>query len=124
MWNFIAAIVLALSATGGEPAAVSGNVCVSVRSWQQVPPSVRGQFEAAAGVGRTADAGEQFNATDVLIGDLPLSRFFAACHEGPNWTIAIERGGRGRHFETFMVRGNQVESKGTSLEPPTFGTPY
>lgn len=123
MWNFIAALVLTLPATGGEAAVVSGNVCVPVRSWQQVPTAVRGQFEAATGVGRTADAGEPFNATDLLMGDLPLSRFFAACHEGSNWIIAIERGGRGRHFETFIVSGAQVESKGRSLEPPTIGTP-
>ena len=122
MWSFIVALVLTLPPTGGEAAAVSGNVCVAVSNWQQVSPAVRSQFEAAAGVGRTADVGEPFNATDLLMGDLPLSRFFAACHEGPNWIIAIERGGRGRHFETFLVRGGQVESKDKSLDPPTIGT--
>jgi hypothetical protein len=122
MWNLILALVLTLPTTGGAAAAVSGSACVSVKSWHQVPPAVRAQLEAASGVGRTADAGEPFNATDLLMGDLPLSRFFAACHEGPDWIIAIERGGRGRHFETFMVRGMQVESKGRSLEPPTVGT--
>ncbi len=123
MRNFIVVLVLTLPATGGEAAAALGNACVPVRNWQQVPTTVRGQFEATTGVGRTADMGEPFNATDLLMGDLPLSRFFAACHEGPNWIIAIERGGRRRHFETFMIRGTQVESKGRSLEPPTIGTP-
>ena len=123
MWNFIVVLVLTLPATGAGATAVLGNSCVPVRNWQQVPTTVRGQFEATTGVGRTADVGEPFNATDLLMGDLPLSLFFAACHEGPNWIIAIERGGRGRHFETFMVRGTHVESKGRSLEPPTMGAP-
>ena len=117
----MAALVLTLPATGGEAAAVSSDACVPVKSWQQVPPAVRAQLEAAPGVGRTADEGEPFNATDLLMGDLPLSRFFAACYEGPNWIIAIERGGRSRHFETFMVRRSQVDSKDRSLEPPTIG---
>ena len=66
-----------------------------VNSWRNVPTEIRNTL------GEMADAGEAFNATDVVDGK-PARRFLAAGRSGPAWIVAFEQGGRGYNVQVFQ----------------------
>lgn len=52
---------------------------------------------------RIADAGEQWEATDVIMTNAPCRRFVAAAHVGEAWAMLYEHGGRGYHQHLVIV---------------------
>jgi hypothetical protein len=70
----------------------------TVRSLAQVPPEVLASLRIRLGEDpRIADAGEPFDATDVLTG-LPRRRLVLAGRSSSDWFIVYEQGGRGHHL--------------------------
>ena len=56
-----------------------------------------------------ADRGQPFQATDVIIGDAPRRRFFAAGHDGNYWLVAVENGGIAYNVQVYLFKGDALE---------------
>ncbi len=71
----------------------------------EIPAEIRGALHIDM-----ADAGQPYQATDVVIGKpLPWARLVRASHDGTTWTIEYERGGIGysRHRATVLLIGGK-----------------
>jgi hypothetical protein len=97
--GLIVLTMLCLSATAGPTPAciaapVSGTAIVSLK---ELPLEVKRLLEQdSPGRGGIADAGEKFNATDVIVdAAIPRTRFVAATVSQDCASVTVERGGRG-----------------------------
>lgn len=103
--------VFAVPSEAAKPAA---NVCRKVESLAGLPP----QVQALLGVRRhgfmgIADRGQDFNATDMLSGDMPSRRLRRACMSGGQVIVMLDLGGIAMHGElkTFAKKRNGTWSK-------------
>jgi hypothetical protein len=122
--GLIVLTMLSLSATAGPPPAPAP-ACIPVPasaivSLKELPPEVRKLLEQdSRGRGGIADAGEKFNATDVIMdAAIPQTRFVAATASDDCASVTVERGGRGYSVQvlTFARTG-----KGWELMPRAYG---
>lgn len=90
----------------GPAYAAEQPTCTPIEQWQAVPESIR--QDLVARMGRIAEQGVRFNATDVVSSDLANNRFLAACQSAELTAIAVERGGRGYRIEVFHYRSGKV----------------
>ena len=97
----------------GPAYAADQPTCTPIEQWQAVPESIR--QDLADRMGRIAEQGARFNATDVVSSDLANNRFMAACQGGDLTAVAIERGGRGYRIEVFHYRSGKVVKQWVEL---------
>ena len=111
-----ALLVIACSVS---PHASADNDCHAVKTWSDVPQSVRANLTDS--VGSIAETGEDFNPSDIVFNDTPQSRFFGGCLNGNKLVLAIERGGRGYFLELFeFVNGVRTRSWGRTVPETGF----
>ncbi len=77
-----------------------------------VAAELRRLFNSQSGL---ADAGEPFNATDVVFWPLPHLRFLRAIRRGDRWAVWYEHGGLGYHGH---VQGVRVAADGRARVDP------
>jgi hypothetical protein len=83
----------------------SGAAVTEVRSLDALPIQLRHLFpNSTTGVGGIADRGGRFNATDVIVHDLPMRRFVLAAVGTACAVVAVEYGGRSHGFELTEYR--------------------
>lgn len=87
--------------------ACSAPASSSIASIKALPPAVRHYLEAyRATEAPIADAGEAFNAGDVMIDKTPQRRFVSGTATADCIFVTIEYGGRGYSVQTFNFRRN------------------
>lgn len=109
----MAALVSAGAFAGQPPPA-------TVSSVSQLPPVVARALQELCKGCRFSDVGAPWQATDVLIGDLPTRRLIQATQVGSSWVIRYEHGGRGRHEHavTIEVHGDSTVIKASDCRNP------
>ncbi len=107
-------LALALGFTGASVAAAEVK-CTDIK-WSDIPPEIRGEISKTTG-GDVSPQGGPFNPTDVISDSTPRARFFGACHIEGQWTIAIERGGRGHFLQVFKFLGGVRSDEWTNSMP-------
>jgi hypothetical protein len=105
-----------------ERAVAVDRTCTPIIAWSDVPSEIRAQITKLAG-GQVSPQDGPFNSTDVVRGDTPRARFFGACRESGQWTIAVERGGIGYHMQVFEFSGSALTDKWTDFVPSSGFTP-
>lgn len=80
-----------------------------------LPAAVSGALRGVIGNG-LADAGEPFNASDVVTSDppVPQRRFLRAYHHGGRWIVWYEHGGIGYHLHAIGL----IQRKGRAAPEP------
>ena len=80
--------------------------CPRISKWSHIPQLVRSALSSK--VGRIAEEGQRYNATDVVSSDLANNRFLIGCQAGPLVSVALERGGsRAFRIEVFQFKSGQ-----------------
>ena len=106
MYKFIATFSALLVVQAPNPAFAQNKIdCPLIGSWSEVPEPIR--LDLITRVGRIAEKGEKFNATDVVVGDRANNRFLTGCTKGTLLAVALERGGRGFRVQVFQFKSGK-----------------
>lgn len=103
------AILFSPGAQAAPEQACNAPASSSIASIKALPPAVRAYLEAyRATEAPIADAGEAFNAGDVMTDQTPQRRFVSGTATADCIFVTIEYGGRGYSVQTFNFRRNHA----------------
>jgi hypothetical protein len=90
-----------------------------VRSKSAIPPAILAALTDLCRPCSFADFNAPWNATDVIVDDLPRRRLVKVGYSKTEWIIEYEHGGRGRHVHsvTFGLLPSVHFVRGSSCNP-------